>query len=260
MNSILLEIDVPQYRLIKKGKVRSLFDIGENHILIVSSDRISAFDVVLPTGIPQKGIILTQISNFWFQFFSKTISHHLVSTDISSFIDVTSNTAEKLKNRSIIAKKTKVLPFECIVRGYISGSLWRLYKKDPHQYFNLLPKNLKESDKLSEPIFTPTNKASSGHDTPVTENEMIKEIGKDLTEFLKETSLYIYKTAHDYLQSKGLILADTKMEFGLLHDKPVLIDELLTPDSSRFWEKNHMFLDNLKLVLINNLLETSWMN
>ncbi len=232
------EVYVPEAKLFKRGKVRDVFDLGEN-LLIVASDRISAFDSVMPNGIPDKGKILTQISNFWFDHTKIVIDNHLVSTNIDNILEKLPKTflryRDVLNKRTVLVKKTKMVEAECVVRGYITGSGWKDYQKDGAVNGIKLPAGLKEADKLPEPIFTPSTKAESGHDMPITEKELKDQIGSEMTEFLKTKSLDLYKRSAEFALKKGVIIADTKFEFGELDGKIILIDEILTPDSSRFW-------------------------
>jgi phosphoribosylaminoimidazole-succinocarboxamide synthase len=205
----------------------------------VSTDRISAFDVIMQEGIPLKGKILTQISEFWFDFSKKIIPNHLISTSLSDFPEIVKKYTSILEGRSMLVKKAELIPLECIVRGYISGSGWNEYKKSGTVCGIELPKNLVESEKLPEPIFTPSTKADIGdHDENISEEKAKEIVGEKVYNILKTKSLEIYKAASEFAFEKGIILADTKMEFGFLGDEIILIDELLTPDSSRFWPKN----------------------
>lgn len=225
-------------KLIKRGKVRDIYEI-DGSLLIVATDRISAFDVVLPTPIPDKGRILTLMSLFWFDFLKDMIENHLITADVDKYPESLKPYKEILSQRSMLVRKTKVIPVECIVRGYITGSAMKEYQKTGEVCGIKLPPGLKEADKLPEPIFTPSTKAEMGeHDVNITFEEMIKIVGKDTAEFLKETSLKLYKKAADYAEEKGIIIADTKFEFGIYEGKIILIDEVLTPDSSRFWPKD----------------------
>jgi len=229
----VLRIEIPQLKVFKRGKVRDIFDTGDNFI-IVATDRISAFDSVMPNGIPDKGKILTQLSVFWFNFTKDIVSNHLISADIKDYPN--RYQMEVLAGRSMLVKKTRVLPIECVVRGYLSGSGWSDYQKTGAICGIKLPAGLKESDKLPEPIFTPTSKADFGHDLPVTMQGVIDKIGMEGAEIVKNKSLAVYKAAADHALTKGIIIADTKFEFGQLSDDSIiLIDEILTPDSSRFW-------------------------
>jgi phosphoribosylaminoimidazole-succinocarboxamide synthase len=234
----LLETHFENLKLINRGKVRDLYDLGE-HLLIVATDRISAFDVVMPNPIPGKGIILTQISKFWFKIMEPLTSHHLISTEVEDYPKECRSYAKDLKDRSMLVKKTKPLPVECIVRGYLSGSGWKDYQTTGRICGITLPTGLKESDRLEQPIFTPSTKAEMGtHDENVSLKEVEKRIGPELADYLERTSLAIYNRARQLGEEKGIIIADTKFEFGMLGDQCLLIDEILTPDSSRFWPKD----------------------
>jgi len=222
---------------IKSGKVREMFSLGDK-ILIVTTDRVSAFDYILPSLIPDKGIILNKISNFWFNYLSDIIENHLVETDFDNFPKELKKYKEILKGRSVIVKKANIYPLECVARGYITGSAWEEYKKDGKVGDIILPENLKFADKLPEPIFTPTTKEVSGHDIVITINKAKKIFGTEVVEYLKEKSIELYKKANQYALDKGVIIADTKFEFGNINDKIIIVDEALTPDSSRFWFKD----------------------
>jgi len=221
----------------KRGKVRDVYSLGKN-LLIVSTDRISCFDVVLPTDIPCKGEVLTKLSEFWFAFTKDIIPNHLITTDVNSFPEELSQYKDIIKGRSMLTKKARPIPIECVVRGYLSGSGWKEYKETRSICGVKLPEGLAESDKLPEPIFTPSTKEDVGHDMNVTQEYIEKEIGRDLAVRLKDISIAIYKRASEHAASKGIIIADTKFEFGHLKDEIILIDEILTPDSSRFWPKD----------------------
>ncbi len=234
MSEITLETNLEGVKLLKRGKVRDVYDLDDK-LLIVATDRISAFDVILPNGIPNKGEVLTQISVFWFNMTKDIIQNHLISANVADFPPILHKYQSILENRSMLVKKTKPILIECIVRGYISGSAWKEYQQTGSICGISLPKGLKESQKLPEPIFTPSTKAEEGHDINITFEEMCNMIGKELSESIRDISLKIYNKAQDYAISKGIIISDTKMEFGLLNDELILIDELLTPDSSRFW-------------------------
>jgi len=231
--SIVTETNLP-LKSFKKGKIRDVYDINDKLLLIVT-DRISAFDYVLNEPIPNKGICLTQISKFWFDYFKNTIPSHVISADMEDFPEELKQHKEILLGRSMLVKKAKVLPVECIVRGYISGSAWKSYQKNGSVCGINLPKGLRESDKFNEPLFTPSTKAESGHDINISFTDMKKLIGKEDANRIKELSLKIYKKGAKYALQKGIIIADTKFEFGKIDDKIILVDELLTPDSSRFW-------------------------
>jgi phosphoribosylaminoimidazole-succinocarboxamide synthase len=236
----LLSSELSDIPLFKKGKVRDVYDLGDK-LLFVASDRISAFDVVMENGIPNKGRVLNMISAFWFDFIKGIIGNHMITTDIDRMTLVEDRLGayrEILSGRSMLVKKTEPVLVECVVRGYLSGSGWKDYQKDGTVCGIKLPEGLRQSDKLPEPIFTPSTKAESGHDINISQEEMKKEVGEDTFEFLKEKSLAIYKKASEYAETKGIIIADTKFEFGKYEDKIILIDEVLTPDSSRFWPKD----------------------
>ncbi len=232
---VVLKTDFPNLKLFKRGKVRDIYDLND-YYLLVSTDRLSAFDVIMNQGIPLKGKILTKISTFWFDFFKNDIENHVVSTDVNEFPEETKEYADVLEGRTMLVKKAELIPLECIVRGYISGSGWKDYQRTGAISGIKLPEGLVESEQLPEPIFTPSTKAEIGeHDETIDYNKAIDLVGKDTFEFLRETSLTIYKKAAAYAKERGIILADTKMEFGFYDGKVILIDELLTPDSSRFW-------------------------
>lgn len=236
--SIVKQTDFEDLKLFKRGKVRDLYDLGDSY-LIISTDRLSAYDVIMQEGIPLKGEILTKISEFWFSFTESTISNHLISTNVNDFPEVCKQYSTILEDRSMLVKKAELIPLECIVRGYISGSGWNEYKRNGTVCGIELPENLVESEKLPEPIFTPSTKADIGdHDENISEEKAIEIVGRDTYKTLKEKSISIYKKAYDYAYEKGIILADTKMEFGFYNGEIILIDELLTPDSSRFWPKD----------------------
>lgn len=238
MTQVLDQIKIPELTILKKGKVRTVYKLPDDNLMIVATDRISAFDVVLPTGIPDKGKVLTQISNFWFRTLTSLPEHHLLESDFARFPKFLHKYKADLRGRSVIVKRAEVVPFECVVRGYISGSLWKAYKQGESPYGLTLPSGLKESSEFPEPIFTPTTKADTGHDMPVTEKEMADTIGSELTELLKYISLAIFKEGSRIAREKGIILADTKFEFGQISGEILLVDECLTPDSSRFWPKD----------------------
>ena len=240
-SSVLLETDLPLPMFIR-GKVRDTYDLG-SHLLIIATDRISAFDVVLPNGIPLKGHVLNRLSSFWFRRTAEIIPNHMTEAiddvhSLDSFLPAGSRFAypSYLRGRSMIAKKVKRIPVECVVRGYISGSAWAEYKERGTVSGNPMPKGLKESQELEKPIFTPTTKAETGHDEPITMEEIIKLIGLRTTQEMEEKSLAVYNFAREYAIKKGIIIADTKFEFGIDNGRLTLIDEILTPDSSRFWD------------------------
>jgi phosphoribosylaminoimidazole-succinocarboxamide synthase len=221
-----------------RGKVRDIYDLGDR-LLIVATDRISAFDVVMPNPIPDKGTILTQLSKFWFDMTKEIVPNHIISTDVKDFPEECRPYQEILRDRSMLVVKTQPLPIECVVRGYLSGSGWEEYKKTGEVCSIALPKGLVESSKLEEPIFTPATKEEIGHhDENITFEKVEMIVGKELAQRLKSLSLSIYKKARDFAEGNGILIADTKMEFGIKDEKLLLIDELLTPDSSRFWPKD----------------------
>lgn len=238
MKDALFKTDFKELKLYKKGKVREMYDLGDS-LLMVASDRISAFDVVLPNPIPDKGKILTQISLFWFEVMSPFVKNHVISGNVDDFPDVCKPYKDILADRSILVKKTEPLPIECVVRGYISGSGWKSYLESNAICGIQLPEGLKESDRLEQPIFTPSTKEELGqHDINIDFNETINRVGESTANALKTLSLNIYKNGCDLADEKGIIIADTKFEFGKLGDELILIDEILTPDSSRFWPKD----------------------
>jgi phosphoribosylaminoimidazole-succinocarboxamide synthase len=221
-----------------RGKVRDIYDLG-NRLLIVATDRISAFDVVMPNPIPDKGKILTQLSKFWFDFTSAIVPNHILSFHIRDFPEECHPYQDILEGRSMLVVRTKVIPVECVVRGYLSGSGWEDYKKTGEVCGISLPKGLVESSRLEMPIFTPATKAEQGlHDENIPFEEMEKIVGKDVARQLKSISITVYQKARDFAEQKGILIADTKMEFGLKDGQVILIDELLTPDSSRFWPRD----------------------
>jgi phosphoribosylaminoimidazole-succinocarboxamide synthase len=217
---------------VKRGKVRDVYDLGET-ILFIATDRISAFDYVLPTGIPRKGEVLTRMSEFWFDQLS--VNHHFLTNDLSD-LDLPNDTdLNALAGRSMVVKKTEVIPIECVVRGYLAGSGWKEYSRSGTVCGLSLPGDLQESSQLAEPLFTPSTKADEGHDENISFKQMVDIIGLALSEKLREFSLGIYTQAANIARERGIILADTKFEFGILNGEVLLIDEVLTPDSSRFW-------------------------
>ncbi len=219
----------------RQGKVRDVYDLGE-HLLIVATDRISAFDCVMPNGIPEKGAVLNQLSLFWFDQTRSIVPNHLVATDVTDFPKAVRSFGDQLVGRSILVKKTKVVPIECVARGYLAGSGWKEYQQSHTVCGVKLPRGLKQCDRLPEPIFTPATKAETGHDENISFEQMQREIDPTLAAALRQTTLAIYTNCADYARTKGVIIADTKFEFGQLEDGSfILIDEILTPDSSRFW-------------------------
>ncbi len=246
MGKVVLKTEMPDVGIPRRGKVRDIYDLGE-HLLLVVTDRISAFDVILPNGIPEKGNVLTAISVFWFKKMEDIVKNHIVAVDVRDFPLKLRKYRDMLEGRSLLVKKAKVLPVECIVRGYLSGSGWTSYQKDGTVCGIKLPEGLLESSKIEHLIFTPSTKAESGHDINISFDETKKTVGEDTAEKIKALSLRIYERARDFAGEKGIIIADTKMEFGMYpvrnqrasnragNDEIILIDELLTPDSSRFW-------------------------
>ena len=238
MKEPVTKTDFPELNLIKRGKVRDIYDLGE-HMLMVVTDRISAFDVVMPDPIPDKGIILTQISLFWFEAMRSLVPNHVITADVNEFPESCQPYADALKGRSMMVKKAEPLPVECIVRGYISGSGWSSYQESQSVCGIELPAGLKESEKLPEPLFTPSTKAELGdHDINIDYEETVKLIGSDQAARVRDLSLAIYQKGAEMANAKGIIIADTKFEFGIAGGELILIDEVLTPDSSRFWPKD----------------------
>lgn len=230
----LSEINIPELTLFKKGKVRDVYEV-EDKLLVVASDRISAFDFVLPSLIPDKGKILTQISKFWFEYTSLICPNHMISTEVDDFPVPLHKHRNVLEKRSMLVKRTEVFPVECVVRGYLAGSGWKDYLATGKTSGVKLPQGLQMSDRLEEPIFTPATKAEEGHDINISYQEMQKIIGEERAQKVKRVSIELYQKASLYALSKGIIIADTKFEFGLIADELILVDEIFTPDSSRFW-------------------------
>jgi phosphoribosylaminoimidazole-succinocarboxamide synthase len=235
LDSVLLQTDFPELKLHASGKVRDVYNLDADRLLFVATDRISAFDYVLATGIPHKGRVLTQISLFWFEFLKNVVPNHLLTADVSQYPTPLQKYADQLRGRSMIVTRADMFPVECVVRGYISGSAWKEYKATGRVCGIELPKGLQESDKLPEPIFTPSTKATSGHDENISFAEMTKLVGAEISGQLRDLALAVYTTAADYALQKGIIIADTKFEFGRTARGITLADEVLTPDSSRFW-------------------------
>ena len=236
MNKPLIKLELP-LPLLYSGKVRELYGLDDK-ILMVATDRISAFDHILPTAIPDKGKVLTQISAFWFDYTRDIIPNHLLSADVKDLPDSLASFREILRDRMMIVKKTKKIDIECVVRGYLAGSGWKEYQETNSICGVKLPAGLKESERLPSPIFTPATKEETGHDENIDQKELEKRIDKALAERLKKISLALYEKASAYALKKGIIIADTKFEFGFIDNQLILIDEILTPDSSRFWEKD----------------------
>ena len=235
LDSVLLQTDFPDLELHASGKVRDVYRIDNDHLLFVATDRISAFDYVLATGIPQKGRVLTQVSLFWFEFLKDIVPNHLITADVDRYPDHIKKYADQLRGRSMMVTRADMFPVECVVRGYLSGSGWKEYKTSGRVCGIPLPSGLKESDKLPEPIFTPATKAITGHDINISFEEMCKIVDPGQSRQLRDISLKLYTTAADYARNRGIIIADTKFEFGITAAGITLGDEVLTPDSSRFW-------------------------
>jgi phosphoribosylaminoimidazole-succinocarboxamide synthase len=235
LDSVLLQTDFPQLELYASGKVRDVYRLDNDRLLFVATDRISAFDYVLATGIPHKGKVLTQISLFWFDFLRDVVPNHLITADVERYPASLLKHADQLRGRSMLVTRADMVPVECVVRGYISGSAWKEYKATGAVCGIRLPAGLKESDRLPEPIFTPATKATSGHDENIQFAEMTRIVGPELSNQLRDVSLNIYTKAAEYARQKGIIIADTKFEFGRTAKGLTLADEVLTPDSSRFW-------------------------
>ncbi len=233
--SVLTQTDFSELELHASGKVRDVYRVDNEHLLFVATDRISAFDYVLATGIPQKGRVLTQLSLFWFDFLKDVTAHHLVTADVGDYPEVLQPHAEELRGRSMLVVRADMVAIECVVRGYLSGSGWKEYRKTGAVCGIRLPAGLRESEQLPEPIFTPSTKAASGHDENISFDEMVRRAGPKLSEQLRDLSLKIYQKAAGYAAGRGILIADTKFEFGNTAGGLVLADEVLTPDSSRFW-------------------------
>lgn len=234
---------VPELNFLRSGKVRDIYEVDEDHLLIVASDRISAFDCVLPNAIPHKGQVLTQLSKFWFTRFAAMVSNHLVETDVEKFPAellnrLSSESKAFLAGRTMLVSRAEVVPFECVVRGYLAGSGWKDYKQTGEVCGHKLPEGLTESAKLPKPVFTPATKAEEGHDINVSIDEMSAAIGEELAKKLEAISLRLYKEAAEFAETRGIIICDTKFEFGVRDNQIVWIDEALTPDSSRFWPRS----------------------
>jgi len=234
MANVILQTEIADVQA-SHGKVRDIYDLGDK-LLIVASDRLSAFDVIMKTGIPCKGMVLTKISRFWFDFLGDTIESHLISDEVADFPPPFCDHADQLAHRSMLVKKTKVLPVECVIRGYLAGSGWKEYQQNQSVCGVKLPAGLKQCDKLPELIFTPATKAEHGeHDENIDFASCVDAIGAEAAEYVRDKSKEVFNKASAHAESKGIILADTKFEWGVLDDRIILIDEVLTPDSSRFW-------------------------
>lgn len=234
---IIISTDFKDIKLFRRGKVRDVYDLDDK-LLVVSTDRISCFDVVLPCGIPHKGEVLTALSCFWFDLIKDIVPNHFITADFDKYPPILKRYAQELKGRSMLVAKTRSLPVECVVRGYLSGSGWKEYKNNQSVCGIRLPTGLKESDKLPQAIFTPSTKEDQGHDLNVNQKYVEDKLGSDIAAKIKDFSIAIYEKASHYALSRGIIIADTKFEFGVLNKQIILIDEVLTPDSSRFWPKD----------------------
>jgi len=235
LDSVLLQTNIPDLKLHASGKVRDVYAIGDQQLLFVATDRISAFDYILATGIPHKGRVLSQISLFWFDFLADVVPNHLVTADVEQYPLVVRKYSDQLRGRSMLVQRAEMFPVECVVRGYISGSAWKEYKATGKVCGIELPPGMKESDAFPEPIFTPATKAETGHDENISFEQMCKIVGVEAASHLRDLTLRIYKKAAAYARQRGIIIADTKFEFGRTAKGVTLADEVLTPDSSRFW-------------------------
>ena len=235
LDSVILQTDFPDLELLTSGKVRDVYQLEKDRLLFVATDRISAFDYVLATGIPNKGRVLTQISLFWFDFLSDIVPNHLVTADVERYPQALRKYDDQLRGRSMIVQRAQMFPVECVVRGYISGSAWKEYKESGKVCGIELPAGLRESEAFPEPIFTPATKATTGHDENIPFSGMCEILGTETASLLRDLSLRIYKKAAAYARQRGIIIADTKFEFGRTAHGIILADEVLTPDSSRFW-------------------------
>lgn len=235
LDTVLLRTEFPDLQLHASGKVRDVYRLDSDRLLFVATDRISAFDYILATGIPHKGKVLTQISLFWFDFLKDVVPNHLIAADVNQYPAEIRKYADQLRGRSMVVMSADMVPVECVVRGYISGSAWKEYKATGEVCGIDLPTGMRESDQLPEPIFTPSTKATSGHDENIPFSEMVRLVGAELSEELRDLTLRVYTKAADYARTRGIIIADTKFEFGRTARGVTLADEVLTPDSSRFW-------------------------
>src|ERR1700723_1206673 len=235
IDSVLLNTDFPDLQLHTSGKVRDVYAFGDEQFLFVATDRISAFDSILATGIPQKGHVLSQLSLFWFDYLADIVPNHLITAEVDQYPPAIRKYADQLRGRSMLVERSEMFPVECVVRGYISGSAWKEYKATGAVSGIRLPAGLKESDAFPEPIFTPSTKATTGHDENISFDEMCKLVGVETASHLRDLTLRVYKKAAAYARQRGIIIADTKFEFGRTAKGITLADEVLTPDSSRFW-------------------------
>lgn len=235
LDTVLVSTNFPDLKLHASGKVRDVYSVDDDHLLFVATDRISAFDYILATGIPNKGRVLTQISLFWFEFLRDIVPNHVATADVNQYPEVLRKYADQLRGRSMLVKRAEMFPVECVARGYLSGSGWKEYQASGSVCGIKLPAGLRDSEQLPEPIFTPATKAQSGHDENISFERMVEILGRETSETLRDLTLRIYKQAADYAKTRGIILADTKFEFGITPAGITLADEVLTPDSSRFW-------------------------
>jgi len=235
LDAVLLQTNLPDLKLHASGKVRDVYSVGDQQLLFIATDRISAFDYILATGIPHKGSVLSQISLFWFDFLADIVPNHLITADVDQYPPAIRKYADQLRGRSMLVQRAEMFPVECVVRGYISGSAWKEYKTTGKVCGISLPANLKESDALPEPIFTPATKAVTGHDENISFDAMCEIVGVETASHLRDLTLRVYKKAAAYARKRGIIIADTKFEFGRTAQGLTLADEVLTPDSSRFW-------------------------
>jgi phosphoribosylaminoimidazole-succinocarboxamide synthase len=235
LDSVLLQTDLPGFQLHASGKVRDVYSLDDKQLLFVATDRISAFDYILATGIPHKGLVLTQLSLFWFEFLADIVPNHLITADVGRYPESLRKYSDQLQGRSMLVQRAEMFPVECVVRGYISGSAWKEYKASGKVCGITLPSGLKELDALPEPIFTPATKATTGHDENISFDAMCKIVGVETASTLRDLTLRVYKKAAAYARNRGIIIADTKFEFGRTAKGITLADEVLTPDSSRFW-------------------------
>jgi phosphoribosylaminoimidazole-succinocarboxamide synthase len=235
LDSVLLQTDLPGFQLHASGKVRDVYSLDDRQLLFVATDRISAFDYILATGIPHKGQVLTQLSLFWFEFLADIVPNHLITADVGRYPESLRRFSDQLQGRSMLVQRAEMFPVECVVRGYISGSAWKEYKASGKVCGITLPSGLKESDALPEPIFTPATKATTGHDENIPFDAMCDIVGVETASTLRDLTLRVYKKAAAYARNRGIIIADTKFEFGRTAKGITLADEVLTPDSSRFW-------------------------
>jgi phosphoribosylaminoimidazole-succinocarboxamide synthase len=261
MENAIASIDIPGVKKLRSGKVREVFDLGDQ-LLIFATDRISAFDYILPTLIPKKGEILTQLSIFWFDATKDIIDNHFITDHVDTYPEVLKDHKEILRGRSMLVRKAELIEVECVARGYIAGSAWNEYEKTGI-VGGVAFSNLKKGDKLPHPLFTPATKSFSGHDINISFEEMKKSVPEKDAEFIKNKTVELYKFAHDYALERGIVIADTKFEFGRVDDKIILIDEIFTPDSSRFWDKD-LYEKDRSLIAFDKqfvrdyLLSTNW--